>query len=62
MDHTSTTRWLAPEDAYMRIESVRDDGEVVIRFAGGHRLRLAVPPSLVTHYRRLYVGGGGVAP
>jgi hypothetical protein len=46
-------RWDSREDDYMRVESVRDDGEVVIRFTGGHRLRLAVPPALVSHYRRL---------
>ena len=53
----STTRakpWGSTNDDYMLIESVRDDGQVVIRFTGGHRLRLAVPPGLVPHYRRLH--------
>lgn len=42
-----------PEDACMTLESVGDDGEVVFRFAGGHRLRLTVPQELVSHYKPL---------
>lgn len=51
--------WGAPDDECMTVESVAQTGEVVIRFAGGHRLRLAVPPTLVSHYRRLHAGGRG---
>jgi hypothetical protein len=54
MQHVS---WGFRDDDYMTVESVRDDGEVVIRFTGGHRLRLAVPPALVSHYRRLRESG-----
>jgi hypothetical protein len=57
MQNLSADRWGIREDDYMKVESVRDDGEVIIRFTGGHRLRLAVPPSLVSHYRRLHDSG-----
>lgn len=51
------TRGADIDDDYMTVESVGNDGHVVIRFVGGHRLRLAVPAALVSHYRRLYAGG-----
>ncbi len=46
-------------DDYITIEEVGDDGEVVICFAGYHRVRLAVPTALVPHYKTLLQKGLG---
>jgi hypothetical protein len=35
------------------VESVSDDGELVLRLPGGSALRLLIPRELIRYYRRL---------
>jgi len=48
-------RELRPDQAEMAVESVSEDGDVVIRFFGGAAVVLHVSPEVGHFYRRLMV-------
>lgn len=44
------------------VESVGDDGEMIMRLPGGDRFMLHVPTQMVRYYRRLVPSGGPATP